>query len=380
MKKLYTITRKVFSNTFLLFNLAAVLWLLFCYIASIKDPIELRFIALFSLTTPFALLVNFFFVGLWLFSRIKWRALISLTALLLSFNMIQAVFGYHFFTKNEWAKSSTSSFKLMSWNTHAMGIYNVSTEKAIAKDIVSLINQESPDILCLPEFSINSNPAKNKNLRKIINDNNYLEYRINTDHILNDKVVIGTAVLSKYPLVNYKVYDLNPEIYLVQLDVALPNKAIISVFVTHLHSFNLSDEDKFYIERLKRNNETIKKSKPFFTRFNNSYVSRGDEANQIRTILDKAPHPIIICGDFNDLPYSYTYRKIKGTLTDAFTIKGRGFGRTYNQIIPTLRIDYIFYSQKHFNLKAFQTMKTHLSDHNPIIAHFDLAQPAKNHD
>ncbi len=38
------------------------------------------------------------------------------------------------------------------------------------------------------------------------------------------------------------------------------------------------------------------------------------------------PYPEIICGDFNDVPNSFTYFTIKGPRQDAFLEKGAKFG------------------------------------------------------
>lgn len=373
MKKKQPILRRIVSHAMLLLNISAVVWLFLCYASSIKNPAEIRFIALFSLTIPFALAANIFFVLFWVFSSKKWRAILSLAVLILFHKMIPAIFGYHYFEKNEWERTA-NSFKLVSWNTHGMGIYIPAEERRLANGIVTLINSEHPDILCLPEFSVNNNPSKNKNLRRLINENRYHEYRINTDHILNDKVVVGTAILTKYPIVAYKVFDLNPEIYLLQCDVQVKTDQIVRVYVLHLQSFGLTDDDKAYIEKVKRNDENIKKSKSLLSRFNNAYVKRAKEADQVAEIVAASPHPTIICGDFNDLPYSYTYTTIKGKLTDAFALRGRGFGRTYNQIIPTLRIDHILFSNGTLKLNAFKTLQTDLSDHNPVVANFELVK------
>lgn len=373
MKKKQPILRRIFSHTMLLLNIGMVVWLFLCYASSIKNPEEIRFIALFSLTTPFALAANIFFILFWAFSSKRWRALVSLVVLLLFHKMIPAMFGYHYLEKNEWERTA-NSFRLMSWNTHGMGIYIPADEKELANGIVELINREKPDILCLPEFSVNNNPSKNKNLRRLINENRYHEYRINTDHILNDKVVIGTAILTKYPIAAYKVFDLNPEIYLLQCDVQVKADKLVRVYVLHLQSFGLTDNDKAYIEKVKHNDENIKKSKSFLSRFNSAYMKRAKEADQVAEIVGSSPYPTIICGDFNDLPYSYTYTTIKGKLTDAFAQKGRGLGRTYNQIVPTLRIDHILFSKDKLKLKAFKTLQTNLSDHNPVIANFEMVK------
>jgi endonuclease/exonuclease/phosphatase (EEP) superfamily protein YafD len=88
-------------------------------------------------------------------------------------------------------------------------------------------------------------------------------------------------------------------------------------------------------------------------------------------VIDESPYPVLICADFNDVPGSYTYTKVKKNLKDAFAEKGFGLGRTYNLIFPTLRIDYIFYDPEILELSGYQSIRTtELSDHNPIIANF----------
>lgn len=82
---------------------------------------------------------------------------------------------------------------------------------------------------------------------------------------------------------------------------------------------------------------------------------------------------MLICGDLNDLPGSYTYTKLKGNLKDAFAEKGFGLGRTYNQILPTLRIDYILYDPRLLQIRGFSSPVLSLSDHNPVIANFEIA-------
>ncbi|MBK7123675.1 MAG: hypothetical protein IPH68_13225 [Chitinophagaceae bacterium] len=64
----------------------------------------------------------------------------------------------------------------------------------------------------------------------------------------------------------------------------------------------------------------------------------------------------MICGDFNDVPNSYTYFTLKGNLQDAFLKKGSGFGRTLNFISPTLRIDYIL-ADKELEIDRFHVIK-----------------------
>ena len=267
----------------------------------------------------------------------------------------------------------------MSWNVHAMGTFNHPNEKQYQEGVIETIKNESPDILCLPEFAINADPKKRTNVPRILKNGQYEEYHFNMDNGYGTNIMIGTAFFSRYKVEHYKAYELSPYIFLLECDVRLKENKIIRICAVHLQSFGLSDKDKALIEEMKqRNTESIGKSKPFAWKFNQAYIERGLEADKIAEIIRKSPYPVLLCGDFNDLPYSYTYMKSKGTLTDAFTQKGRGFGRTYNQIIPTLRIDHIFYEKSALNLKAFETVYSPHSDHSPVIANFELKNSSGN--
>ena len=70
--------------------------------------------------------------------------------------------------------------------------------------------------------------------------------------------------------------------------------------------------------------------------------------------MKQSPYPIIVCGDFNDTPLSYTYNKIKSNLIDSFTISGSELEILFK--IPMLRIDYIFHDNK-FKSYNYQKQK-----------------------
>jgi endonuclease/exonuclease/phosphatase family metal-dependent hydrolase len=77
---------------------------------------------------------------------------------------------------------------------------------------------------------------------------------------------------------------------------------------------------------------------------------------------------VVVCGDFNDTPNSYTYHQISKGLNDAFREAGSGIGTTYVGKIPFLRIDYILYSKERFDPLYFKVIRKNLSDHYPVVS------------
>ena len=98
---------------------------------------------------------------------------------------------------------------------------------------------------------------------------------------------------------------------------------------------------------------------------------RGEQANIVKNKLAESHYPTIICGDFNDVPNSYTYHHIKQNFQDAFLEKDFGIGRTYNALASTLRIDYIL-CDKNFSVQQFDMVDENLSDHILLVADLKL--------
>ncbi len=78
--------------------------------------------------------------------------------------------------------------------------------------------------------------------------------------------------------------------------------------------------------------------------------------------------PIILCGDFNDVPASRVCRRLSETFDDAWTLAGQGDGFTIPSDKPRKRIDYIWISRNHslLPLKAW-VPQSEASDHRPVV-------------
>jgi len=115
----------------------------------------------------------------------------------------------------------------------------------------------------------------------------------------------------------------------------------------------------------------LEASRSIIKKLKTAYAARGDQADLVRQQLDQSPYPAIVCGDFNDVPNSYTYFRIRGDRQDAYSTRGFGIGRTYVHISPTLRIDYIMTSRD-FNILQCSKFPLPYSDHHPVITDIQL--------
>jgi endonuclease/exonuclease/phosphatase family metal-dependent hydrolase len=79
-----------------------------------------------------------------------------------------------------------------------------------------------------------------------------------------------------------------------------------------------------------------------------------------------------LCGDLNDVPYSYTYFHLKKYLDNAFEKAGNGFEISLNSPIFYVRIDNQFFSPsiEIFNYQTYQNIE--YSDHFPIKVLYGL--------
>ncbi|WP_187271025.1 endonuclease/exonuclease/phosphatase family protein [Neolewinella aurantiaca] len=93
---------------------------------------------------------------------------------------------------------------------------------------------------------------------------------------------------------------------------------------------------------------------------------RANQAEEIRRYVRESPHPVIIGGDFNDVPSSYTYQRIlTPRLRDAWVEKGFGMGTTFTGPLPGLRIDFLLVDTS-LNLVEMERFDTGFSDHRGL--------------
>ena len=105
----------------------------------------------------------------------------------------------------------------------------------------------------------------------------------------------------------------------------------------------------------------------------NGFLRRSAQADIVKEAVNNSPYPVIVLGDFNDTPISYTYHKLRKGLNDSFVESGYGAGFTYKGVYPTNRIDFILFSDK-LDCKYFEVLKVKYSDHYPVFSNFTITE------
>jgi endonuclease/exonuclease/phosphatase family metal-dependent hydrolase len=147
-------------------------------------------------------------------------------------------------------------------------------------------------------------------------------------------------------------------------------KDTFRIFNNHLQSFRLKRMERSFVEEVTdpADNEALDAMKSLSLSLKKGFIRRAQQAESLKATIDKSPYPVIVAGDFNDTPVSYSYRKIRKGLNDSFVRSGYGAGFTYRGNYPPNRIDYILYDNR-LESRYFEILKVRYSDHYPVEAY-----------
>lgn len=370
--------RRFTKHVFIVINVVtAVLFLLGCY-GYLFRPSPFWPVGLLTLTAFYFLLLLIAFIFFWLFIK-PVRSLISIAAILLAYKPLGNIFPYRL-ASNFQKQKAQSSMRIMTWNVAQFNIMEDKQHPEVKSGMLQLINDYDPDIACFQEMVAEDSTVKNHGhidefLQKIRLKNYAYAYNVKEDFW--GYAHFGIIILSKYPIINkqtvgYYPYDYNS---IFQYADIVKGDDTIRVFNIHLQSLRFSKENLKYIDKpsVEDEDKALKESRNIVAKFKKGFLRREIQANRIRAEIDKSPYPVIVTGDFNDLPNSYAYHTIGGDMKNAFTEQGGGLGRTFSGISPVLRIDNIFVDNR-MNVLQFGLVKKKLSDHFPIVADVKMAE------
>ncbi len=379
-----TLLRKATKKIFIISNLlVAILFLGGCY-ASFVFTNKFWFVGFLPLAALYLFFILAAFFIFWLFAGSKW-SLLFFAIILISFNRIKNIVPFRTAAKFKLQKQN-DAIRVMDWNVAQFDVMNYKKDKTVHNKMIDLINKYQPDIACFQEMvagdsvvDLNNAYYKKYSFYSIVDfelalnfPDEYYSYNWKENYLAYQH--FGVIIFSKFPIISRHTITTYPNDYnsIFQYVDIVKNSDTLRVFNIHLQSLKFSEVNLKYINNPSvESGADIKQSKNIIDKFKVGFLHRKIQADRIKEELNKSPYPIIICGDFNDLPNSYAYETIGKGLQNAFEKKGAGIGRTFSGIAPTLRIDNIFVD-KQFQVIQFVRDAVKLSDHFPIITDITL--------
>jgi endonuclease/exonuclease/phosphatase family metal-dependent hydrolase len=258
--------------------------------------------------------------------------------------------------------------KVLSYNVQIFGLYNNENKR---EEIIHFLQEEMPDIACFQEYCQDKNLEEAKQIKNAVEAKDYCLYT----PLSRGKYEFGMAIFSKFPIINKGTisFENAKTNHAMFVDLKI-NKDTIRVYNLHFQSIYFGAEDYLFAKQPTNDtdfsNEKLKKNSiRILKKIKTGFAKRSAQVDTIAHHIKLSPYKTIVCGDFNDPPWSYTYKQIRNLLDDSFVKSGKGRENTMiiNKLL-SFRIDYIFYD-KSFDSYGFTTKKLNASDHYPVYTY-----------
>ncbi len=350
-------------------TILSALALLAGLLAKVVNP---RATTLFVLPGLFFQIVYLFNVGCALWWAVRWKKwfFISLAVLLLGGGSMGLFYRSDLATKIPEVNRERGDVVVATFNAKAFGVMeNKQGLEAEMDSLTQWINSKGAHIVCLQESHF-SEKCTFGDFKDGLSRLGYGFFVNSTTSRADSQTGAGFAILSTYPIVRHGISDADStHIHAVWADVKV-GRDTLRVFNTHLQSTGITKEDSNttlstnIIDDEKGGDKLVE----IVRKMNRNYRLRAAEASHISDQIDGSKYPVVVCGDFNDTPMSYTYRKMRaGRLDDAFVECGRGVEYTYKGLYNIFRIDYILPDEEFFTVKSYDSYDLSTSDHKALI-------------
>ena len=244
------------------------------------------------------------------------------------------------------------------------------------RQVISLIERESPDIACLVEVQ----PGRDESLFRRELGSAYPHQLKNTDTRNTRSTFL---VLSKYPVARRSIDLRSNDLGFADFGfftIASP-EGPVTLVMFHLltvgHFFErIHHREGDFAERL---NETAEREADID-------AIRYRQVTRISAVLDTLSGPVILCGDMNDTPNSRVYQVFSERFEDTFGDAGWGLGSSFGEkwmlskprirnlpysqylVRDLIRIDYIFANDRFESVTSRVIGNAAGSDHKPVVS------------
>ncbi len=371
MKILKTFAVQLFTG----FNIATLILLWASCLVTYLHPAAFPKLSLLSLAFPLFLLLNVAFILFWLIFKAKrtWLPVVGI-ALCYSFCRDYCPINPPFLQAEQ--SDSAATLRVITYNTRSYG-GKAAKDEAGNNIVAAYIYSSDADIICLQESA--SGGATLASVKDHMQELGYECYDAK-----------GTVIFSRLPILDGDTISFPTRSNNGVMAHLLDGKDTLLLINSHMESNHLSEIIKDgYRDALKNNapnayqsdaRDTLRKElSPVVNLLTEAAPLRAAQADTLQRIIQSwQPRPVIVCGDFNDTPVSYTLRVLSRHLQNAFRESGNGVGFTFKDRGFPVRIDHILFSAEYWQSRHTHVEKAiSASDHFPISTELVRKTPKK---
>ena len=281
-----------------------------------------------GLVAPFVYAAQLLLTLYWI---IRWRVAVMSVMTLLT---VVGLFHLSLFYKIEYRRSygeqtyERSAVKVLTYNVRS---FIDDGGGRCLDSVIGMVKTLNPDIVCFQEMGFSDQ------VDSLLRPLNPMPRSLS-------RAGLSPAIYSRYPVIRAQRVDTLHNF--VWADVVAGDDTL-RVFSVHFNTTAIkSDDNRYIMNREFLGDENTGKLRSMVARLSENNKLRAAQADSIARLIGASPYPVIVCGDFNDTPVSYTYRTVSRGLKDAFRVAGRGYSHTYRGFFDMLRIDFVLCSKQ----------------------------------
>lgn len=349
---------KIIAYPIFAVNAVISLLMVFSSYGSLLAPMgKWPFASLSGLAFPFLLFAVLAFLFLWLFTWKK-AALLPFITILVCMPAILDCFPLHIFRGE---KGEKADLTVMTYNTEGFGT-SINHIWTADNPVLAFATESGADIIAIQEVAsaVLTDAVKQG------------KYEKDYPYTVSTGSTQFQAVLSRYPIVSDETIEFEGSgnsCFYVRI---LIGNDTLALYNCHLQSNGLAGEEIAEYHRFIENPTDTAHYDASKTVLKKLLHSTSLRASQARLVADRAKKEtakyVIVCGDFNDTPLSYSHRVFDRFLTDSYAKAGRGPGITYHEHRLFYRIDHIFCSRNMYPVSSRVDRTQKDSDHYPLIS------------
>lgn len=339
-------------------NVMAACLLLLCGLSTMMNPADYPRVALFGLGFPLLLALNLTFVFLWLvFSpRRVWIALVGM--------LCSGYYIYQYFPLNWPKKAPEQSLKLITYNTEYLG--NGEVDEAGNSPVIDYLTASEADIICLQEV--------------------VGRHKLSREELDAAMAVAGYATLhvGDGRPEQQMVYSRLPLLSIERLPYGSGGNGSVAVRLlyegdtlllvnNHLESYKLTINDKLKYKEIitePGDDKAEQRSRELINKMAVASQARGPQVDSVlHYVVAHNCKSVIVCGDFNESPISYSCYRMNQTFRNAFVESGNGLGLSYYQKGFYFRIDHVYISDDWESYDTHVDKSATWSDHYPLVTY-----------